>query len=201
MSQDDKTPAEVYYNRSLERTGLRPIFEEALRSLGAAPTTAMDLGCGVSNETVELVKLGSLVYAIDMHSSALEILKSRVEGLSGTLKAQAIRFEDIEVWPNVDFFYSALAIPFCKENSFAEVVKNSLKTVNSGGIYAAIFLGSEDEWVCSRKVTGITLEDLKSYFNDFDILKATEKQFKGATASGDEKNWHLIDIIARRKKY
>lgn len=194
-----KAPLPIYYEKSLQREGLRPFFVKALSILDEAPKVAMDLGCGVSKETVELLKLGCRVLAIDKNPQAIEILKSIAEGLPGQLVAQVIDFESIVLWPKVDLFYSALAMPFCRKEIFERLIVNSISTVNVGGLYAAIIFGSEDEWVVEGRANGITLDAFKAYFSGFDVIVAKEKKEIGKTAMGLEKFWHTIFLIARRK--
>ncbi len=82
---------------------------------------AVDLGCGTGRDTVELLRRGWRVLAIDAEAVAIQRLLRRGDlgsGEAARLATQVARFEGAE-WPGADLINSSYALPFCPPNQFA----------------------------------------------------------------------------------
>jgi SAM-dependent methyltransferase len=114
------------YYRALEGRPPRPLFLEALPLLptpdpDGRPLLAIDLGCGDGTETIELLKRGWNVLAIDNHPDAIARLQAQAQREHRPrLKATTVSFRDA-VLPRADLIYAGLSLPFCEPTTFHEI--------------------------------------------------------------------------------
>src|SRR5919206_4846074 len=66
----------------------------------AAPSFAVDLGCGTGRDTLELLRRGWRVLAIDGHREAVDGVRDRA-GDDPRLETQVARYEEAR-WPECD---------------------------------------------------------------------------------------------------
>jgi len=50
-----------------------------------------------------------------------------------------------------------------------------------------------------RDLVFLSENEVKSLFNDFEIIQFNEIEKDVKIASGEEKHWHIYDIIAKKK--
>ena len=82
---------------------------------------AVDLGCGDGRETLELLRRGWRVLAIDGEPEAIERLRRRTAGTIGVgLETAVARFEDA-TWPEADLVNAGFSLPFCPPEHFDAV--------------------------------------------------------------------------------
>lgn len=157
---------------------------------------AIDLGCGVGNDTVYLLKKAYKVTAVDNQPSVINWIKSRV---SDTSKLDFIidNFEDIKL-SKANLIVSNLSIFFCKPQYFDRFCHEITNNIIEGGYFVGNFLGKEDEWCTDSNMTFIDKEDLYRIFQDFEIVFLLEKKFNKKTTNGKMKFWHIYQIIARK---
>lgn len=157
---------------------------------------AIDLGCGVGNDTVYLLKKDYKVTAVDKESSVIDLIRSRV---SDTSKLDFIidNFENIKL-NKANLIVSNLSIYFCKPQYFDRFCHEITNNIIEGGYFVGNFLGKEDEWSTDSNRTFIDKEELYSIFKDFEIVFFKEKKFNKKTAKGRMKFWHIYQIIARK---
>ena len=192
---------ESYYEKNKDR----PLRDFYLKAITLAPNgdslSALDLGCGVGTEAIDLLSRGYIVHAVDPENSALKMVKASPALLTDTLArliTHHTRAEDFHPWPPVDFFYAFHSFPFCEPEKLDEVIQLAIASVKNGGIFAASFFGTEDEWVREKKASGIGASSLRSWLSDFDLLHFEESSKLGPTALAGDKHWHLIEIIAKK---
>ena len=120
-ARDPASPVwEAYYRKTTDR-GPRQTTLHALdrfeKDPGGASRTlhppALDLGCGGGRDTIEMLKRGWRVLAIDAEPAALEHLRSRRD-LPPTprLETRLARLEDTAL-PGALFINSSFALPLC----------------------------------------------------------------------------------------
>lgn len=195
---------EIYYEKNKNRS-VRPLYAEAISifySTNRDPSShvAMDLGCGVGIEVLDLLQRGFTVHAVDQEAQAIELVKVKASQFSERLYTDTVSFEKMKKWPKVDFFYSFHALPFCDRSAFEDTVQRSIEAVVPGGIYVVSFFGPEDEWVISEKVRGMSGDKLKEKLQNYDILRFVDDKQIGKTVLNEKKMWHNVQAIARRKK-
>ena len=155
--------------------------------------TAIDLGCGVGNDTEFLISKGFKVTAVDSQEEVKEIFenknldKEKLDLIIGD-------FSQIEL-PKADLIFANMSLFFVKDN-FELFLKSLLEKVNKNGFFVANFLGKEDEWKDKR--TTIEKDELLNYFKDFEVNYFSEEKYYKDTALGINKFWHVYTIMAKK---
>ena len=155
--------------------------------------TAIDLGCGVGNDTEFLISKGFKVTAVDSQEEVKEIFenknldKEKLDLIIGD-------FSQIEL-PKADLIFANMSLFFVKDN-FELFLKSLLEKVNKNGFFVANFLGKEDEWKDKR--TTIEKDELLYYFKDFEVNYFSEEKYYKDTALGINKFWHVYTIMAQK---
>lgn len=157
---------------------------------------AIDLGCGVGNDTVYLLKKDYKVTAIDKESSVIDLIKIRVSDTSN-LDFIIDDFENIKL-SKANLIVSNLSIYFCKPQYFDRFCHEITNNIIEGGYFVGSFLGKEDEWSLDSNRTFIDKEQLDIIFKDFEIVFFKEIKFNKETTKGKMKFWHIYQIIARK---
>ena len=68
------------------------------------------------------------------------------------------------------------------------------------GYFVGNFFGRKDSWMKSKRdLVFLSENEVKSLFNDFEIIQFNEIEKDVKIASGEEKHWHIYDIIAKKK--
>jgi SAM-dependent methyltransferase len=156
---------------------------------------AVDLGCGDGRETVELVRRGWRVLAIDGEPEAIERLRRRVE--PGTVETAVARFEDA-VWPDADLVNEGFSLPFCPPAHFGAVWRRIRGSLLPGGRFSGQLFGDRDGWAGERGMTFHAAADAELLFDGLELERFEEVEVDGQTAVGDPKHWHVYHVVARR---
>src|SRR5262249_40433598 len=126
----------------------RPTLLEALARFPADPTPrfAVDLGSGDGRDTVELLRRGWRVLAIDAEKRGLDRLVGRPDlAAPGLLETRCVRFEDA-AWPPCDLVNSSFALPFCPPDRFAALWDRILRSLRPSGRFSGQLFGVNDDW-------------------------------------------------------
>ncbi len=161
------------------------------------PGLAVDLGCGDGRDTVELLRRGWRVVAIDAEPEAIARLRARLGAQGDRLVTMVARFEEAE-WPNASLVNSSFALPFCPPESFDAMWSRVVASLAHGGRFSGQLFGDRDGWVGARELTFHSRAEAEALFEDFDLERFDEVEEDGETALGDPKHWHLFHVIARR---
>lgn len=190
-----------YFLRNKGRD-LRPLFQKALLFANdmILDKTALDIGSGIGIETLALLKMGYRVTAIDHEIASQGHIENELTS-DERLNFQFILsdFANFSFDQQYHFVWAYLSLPFCKKESFRRVMFESINSVKKGGIFAGSFFGDQDDWSISNHVNGLFKKQLEDYFTNFEILELDEIFEKQNRAGSDEKFWHLVNIIARKK--
>ncbi|BAY86010.1 type 12 methyltransferase [Calothrix parasitica NIES-267] len=177
--------------------------------------TSIDLGCGAGRDTVELLRRGWKVVAIDSQQEAIERLKnycySEKCGLGGfpqeqlfqdsetLLETRLSRFENIDLPSGVDLINASFSLPFCEPDSFPDLWNKIFSSLISGGRFCGQLFGDKDSWNQDSNMNFHSLSDIDLLLKDFTVELLSEEEHPGKTALGDEKYWHIFHIVARKK--
>jgi SAM-dependent methyltransferase len=193
------------WTRYYEATGEEPraTLLEALRRFEEEEPRerfAVDLGCGTGRDTIELLRRGWRVLALDGTDEAIERLLAR-DDLSPDdrrrLETGVSRFEDAE-WPAADLVNSSFALPFCAPGEFPAVWERVERSLRGGGRFSGQLFGDRDGWSGEDDMTFHSRAEVDALLSRFEVELLEEVEEDGETAVGDEKHWHLFHVVARR---
>ena len=158
----------------------------------------VDLGCGEGRDTVEFLRRGSVVLAVDSEAGGLEWLTARddLPG-TGTLATLHACMEDAE-WPAADVINSSFALPFCAPGRFPGLWRRIVSTLKPGGRFAGQMFGPDDDWA-NPGLTIFTRAEVDALLAPFAIEQLEEQNRAGKDAMGNAKHWHLFNIVARKR--
>jgi SAM-dependent methyltransferase len=181
----------------------RPTLLDALRRFDEEEPRerfAVDLGCGTGRDTVELLRRGWRVLALDGTDEAIDRLRALdlSEGERGRLETRVSRFETAE-WPPADLVNSSFALPFCPPGDFPVVWERIEQSLRPGGRFSGHLFGDRDEWANEEDMTFQTRAEAEALLDPFEVELFDEVEEDGSTAVGDPKHWHLFNIVARRR--
>lgn len=68
------------------------------------------------------------------------------------------------------------------------------------GYFVGNFFGKKDSWANTKEnIMFFTKKETKELFSAFEIIQFNEIEKDATIASGEEKHWHIYDIIAKKK--
>jgi SAM-dependent methyltransferase len=176
----------------------RPPHDTVLSALDAfgEPGFAVDLGCGDGRDTVELLRRGWRVLAIDAQREAIERLLGRV-GDQPALEVLVAPF-DLAEWPEADLVNAGFSLPFCPPEHFDTVWRRIVASIRPGGRFSGQLFGERDEWVGQRVISYHSRTRALDLLAPFELERFDEVETDGTTALGDPKHWHVFHVVARR---
>ena len=167
---------------------------------------ALDLGCGVGNDTALLLNQGWQVWAVDREPLALEMIKKRKD-ISLLLQDVTLinkKFEDLDFssLPQVEFICAVNAMPFLSSAQFDEVWRKIVAKIEKNGRFAGHFFGTQ---YCgfhpkdAARMTFLTKNQVEQLFNEFDIEHFQEQEEDSKSGTGEAIHGHIFEVIARKK--
>lgn len=179
------------WNEYNEARKNRPPRELLTKAVGAGGR-ALDLGAGALNDTRYLLGKGYEVDAVDSNPSILELGKD--------FKAHLfVSTFDTFNFPTAtyDLINASYALPFNPPETFDAMFARLIASLKPGGVFVGQFFGPKDSWSANKRMTFHTEEQVKNLFKGFTILHFKESKYEGKTALGQNKFWHVFDIIGR----
>jgi tellurite methyltransferase len=165
---------------------------------GTVPTGfAVDLGCGEGRDTVELLRRGWQVLAVDGEQKAFDRLLERSLDRD-LLQTQLMRLENLSLPPAIDLINASFCLPFCPPADFPNLWETIVTSLNPGGIFCGQLFGDRDSWAVYPDRTHHTRDRVEALLQPFKIELLDEEAHPGVTAIGEEKYWHIFHIVARK---
>ena len=190
----------VYY----QRTGDRPPRETLLDALARfeaddAVGRAVDLGCGGGRDTIEMLRRGWSVLAIDGQASAIETLLGRPELAQFGVQpeTQTARFEQAN-WPAADLVNSSFALPLCPKADFLGMWQRIYDSLRVGGRFSGQLYGERDQWFGDPSNSHFTLDEVQDLLRAYEVELFREEETDSVTPRGTAKHWHIYHIVARK---
>jgi SAM-dependent methyltransferase len=171
----------------------RETLVQALEAF-AAPGFAVDLGCGTGRDTLELVRRGWRVLAIDGSAEGIARLEARE---LPRVETRVVSFAQA-AWPTCDLVNSSFALPFCAPDDFDALWARIVASLRAGGRFAGQLFGDRDGWHGDPAMTFQTRAQVETLSRSFDPERFDEEEFDGKTALGEPKHWHVFQVVARR---
>jgi tellurite methyltransferase len=195
----------AYYNAVVGRPPRDTLLEALTRfetenlPKDATSRFAIDLGCGEGRDTVELLRRGWRVLAIDGEAQAIERLLNRPDINRHLLETCVVRFEDLEITQTVDLVNASFSLPFCPPESFPGIWQKIVSSLRSGGRFCGQLFGNRDSWAIYTSMNHHTRQQVETLLQPFEIEMLQEEDHPGKTAIGEEKHWHIFHIVACKK--
>jgi SAM-dependent methyltransferase len=198
MTQDRDSDWREYYERTAGRPPRRTLLV-ALDSFGEGEgRAAVDLGSGDGRDTIELLRRGWSVLAVDAEPTAIVRLKMRADLPQGApLETRCARFEDA-TWPMVDLVNASFALPLCPPERFPEVWARIARSLKPGGRFSGQLFGHRDEWHGEPGITFHQRDEVDRLLAGFAVELLEEEETDTATPYGKPKHWHLFHIVVRK---
>jgi tellurite methyltransferase len=189
-----------YYERTSGRPPRRTLLLALERfALSTTQRDAVDLGCGDGRDTIELLRRGWSVLAIDAEPAAIARLDTRPDlPAKAALVTQVARFEDAR-WPTVDLVNASFALPLCPPERFPALWARILHSLRPGGRFAGQLFGERDEWRGEPGTTHLSRAEAERLLDGLAIELFTEEETDTATPYGKPKHWHLFHIVAQKR--
>ncbi len=199
MAQDERDKAWRAYYDGVAGRPPRPTLIEALDRFGSNPGRAVDLGCGDGRDTIELLRRGWLVTAIDAEPEALARLVARADlPPDGVLSTRCTRFEEA-VWPIGDLVNASFVLPLCPPAMFPALWTKIADSLRPGGRFAGQFYGPRDGWADDAAMTIVTEAQARGLLDAYAIERFTEEETDSVTPRGKPKHWHIFHVVARKR--
>jgi SAM-dependent methyltransferase len=160
---------------------------------------ALDLGCGAGNDTRYLLERGFRVTAVDADPDSFA---GRQASNGPQLWTIQRAFSDISLDPaRYDLVSAQLALPFSHPDAFPALFTRIVNALRSGGIFTGDLFGNRDGWnVAESGMTFHSRQEAEALFTGLDLLEFNEVEEQRALATGEPKQWHRFQIIARRPR-
>jgi tellurite methyltransferase len=190
-----------YYRQTAKRPP-RDLLVQLLSRLDlegdASPgRTAIDLGFGSGTDTLELLRRGWSVLAVDREQAAANFLARRVPARwRARLTTVVAPFEGLQL-PPADLVYASYSLPFCAPNRFPELWSTIRASVRPHGHFAGQLFGDRDEWHAETSMTFRTRRQLTPLLRGWKVELVRETDEQGHTVSGPKK-WHFFDLILEK---
>lgn len=160
---------------------------------------AIDLGCGDGRDTVELLRRGWQVLAIDSNQDAIARLRSRPDIELDRLQTQLTPFETLETLPvSVDLINASFSLQFCRPDFFPTLWSMMIASLRRGGRFCGQFMGERDSWAANPEFNVHTRAAVEKFLQPFELEYWEEEDHPGITPLGEEKHWHLFHIVAQK---
>ena len=160
---------------------------------------AVDLGCGDGRDTVELLRRGWRVLGIDGEKEAIARLLSRPDINLEHLQTQVMCFEELILPEAVDLVNASFSLPFCPPEHFPRLWEKITSSLRSGGRFCGQLFGDRDSWAIYSSMNLHTREQVEVLLQPFEVELLQEDDHLGKTALGEEKHWHIFQIVARKR--
>ncbi|MFM7426304.1 MAG: class I SAM-dependent methyltransferase [Elainella sp.] len=196
----------VTYYQAVEGRPPRETLLKALANFDAEPSKprlAVDLGCGDGRDTVELLRQGWRVLAIDGEPKAFERLLSRPDlqqaQLQTQLQTQLMRFEALSLPADVDLINASFCLTFCPPAQFPALWQTITSALKPGGRFCGHLFGDRDSWTIYPNRTHHSRSQVEALLQPFQVEWLEEEEHPGVTAIGEQKHWHIYHIVAQKR--
>lgn len=136
---------------------------------GLSPGLAVDLGCGSGCDTIELLKRGWRVLAVDLEQSACDYIWQRQDLINThNLTTVVCSIEELKM-PTIKLANAGLVLPFCHPSRFPSIWRKIVDAIEVGGCFSGHFFGDRDTWAKDSMQTHHSREGILELFNQFSI--------------------------------
>lgn len=171
---------------------------------------AADLGCGAGTESLELLRRGYRVLAIDLHPECVEETRRRAlgAGLADRLDARVGDLASLDLpRSRFDLVHAGFALPFCPRAAWPRCWATIARSVVVGGRFVGQFFGPGEPMVRdapSGSATSLDRDAVAALREAvpgvrWSIDREDEIDRPGRGPRGEAKHWHLFHVRWRRE--
>jgi tellurite methyltransferase len=188
----------AYYQQLRDRPPRRTLLA-ALDAFGETPADALaiDLGCGDGRDTIEILRRGWSVVAVDAEPEALRQLAARE--LPGAITPIVARLEEVPLPLGMQLVNSSFAMPLCEPERFHELWARIREELPAGGRFSGQWYGMRDSWADRPGITFLQREAALALLDGLDVEMFEEEEADSVTPRGNPKHWHIFHIVARKR--
>src|SRR5215813_231973 len=137
MTNDRSDAWAAYYEKLRDRPPRRTLVT-ALDKFGPGSrgALAIDLGCADGRDTIELLRRGWRVVAVDAEPEALRRLQERPLPPGSALVPLVARFEDVQLPEGLSLVNSSFAMPLCEPAAFDGLWRRIGAALPAGGRFS-----------------------------------------------------------------
>ncbi|HEY9757253.1 MAG TPA: class I SAM-dependent methyltransferase [Oculatellaceae cyanobacterium] len=158
---------------------------------------AVDLGCGIGQETAELLSRGWSVDAIDFSQEGIDRLLARPEASANQerLHARVQSFSDAD-WQRANLVLACASLPYGPPACFDAVWNKIVNSLEPGGYFAGNFFGP-DHHVGMTHIVRRSRSEVEAMLAGLEVIQLEEvhRQVPGAE---EPFFYHYFDVIARK---
>jgi len=188
-----------------EKTGMRPPRKTLIFALDRfdaegrpANAFAVDLGSGSGRDTIEILRRGWPVLAVDSAPAAIEQLLARADLPDGArIETQNRRYEDMTL-PPCDLVNAAFSLPLCPKEAFPAVWAKIVGALRPGGRFSGHLYGDRDSWAGDPTMTHLTRDEAEALLAGLEVEMFEEEEDDSVTPRGMAKHWHIFHVVARK---
>ncbi len=160
---------------------------------------AVDLGFGAGTDTLELLRHGWQVLAVDGQEGAGRFLEQRVPPrLRRNPTIVIAPMEEVEL-PSVDLVYASFSLPFCPPDRFPRLWSGVRQALRPGGHFAGQLFGDRDAWAGQSRFTFCRREEVLRLARGLRVELLRETDERGRSFRGP-KRWHFFDLILEKPR-
>lgn len=183
---------------------MRPARELLRRALGGfeierrAPGVAVDLGSGSGPDSMELLRRGWQVHAVDSSEGGHTLLTQAVPPeVRPRLSTHTARFEDFEL-PRCDLVWSSWSLPYCRRERWPDLLERIAAALAPGGRFAADLFGPRHAWAGGYGVLTFDEADLRRQLERHFTIEAFDIEDGHRPSAGELTRWHAFGVVARK---
>jgi len=171
-------------------------------SLLRQPTRVLELGCGAGVDTLEMLRQGHLVEAVDASVESVRITRERVAaaGLAEQLTLRHESFETLSVEPGAyGLIFARFSLPFCEPDSFGAFWRQLEGGLAPGGLASFQLFGANDAWATQADgppLTFHTAAEVGARLSRLTVRSLKEEEGVKPMACGGDKYWHIFHVLA-----
>lgn len=158
------------------------------------------MGCGRGSDTLELLRRGWRVTAVDRNPDALAAVRQAAQAADlAQLTGVVADFEDF-ILPACELVNATFALPFCRPPHFPALWQRLTAALGAGGRFAGQFFGPRDSWATDPALTIFSRTQVAALLAaDYETELLLEQEKDGTAYDGRPKHWHVLHVVARRR--
>lgn len=188
-----------YYDAVAGKPPMKTLVDAADRfaAEGDAQRSAVDLGCGTGRDTLELLRRGWRVLAIDADEDGMRRMREAA-GAHPQLTTRVSRIEDAS-WGAVDLVNATSSLFFVPPRAFDATWERIIASIKPGGRFSGNLLGDRDTWASVATMTHQTLDEARRLLGGLQLELFEEVDDPQArTATGVPTHRHGYLVVARK---